>query len=125
MEAMSLHDIYRCPYCGSIAARADSYCRGCGVFFKESDIEIMEKNIRTPYGALPWNTRDRFRCLKCQEFVSITDSFCRGCGDEFDASEVQMMKIKLRELAARNTPSLIGLFLFVLMVIWVSVKVID
>ena len=117
MEPRTLHDIYRCPHCGCIAARDDHYCRGCGVRFNKSDIEIMEDNIRSPIGALPWNTRDRYRCVHCDNFVAISDKYCRGCGDEIEDYERQLMHIRLSELAQKNTPALIGLAVFVLLVI--------
>ena len=117
MEIRTLNDIYRCPHCSSIAARGDSYCRGCGTKFSLSDIDAMESNLHSPIGALPWNTRDRFRCVHCSKFVAMSDSYCRGCGDEIEDHERQLMHLRLRELAKQNTPSLIGLGVFVLLVI--------
>ena len=124
MELRTLYDIYRCPYCKAIAARGNYYCRGCGVRFTQDDVKKMERDIRSPVGALPWNTRDRFRCLQCKEFVSIQDKYCRSCGDEFDAKEKNLMRLKLAELAKRNTPALIGLTIFVIFVIWISIQVV-
>ena len=123
MEFPTLLDIYRCPHCGSIAARGDLYCRACGVHFTESDIEHMEHNLRSPIGALPWNLQDRFYCLKCNTHVSISDNYCRHCGDEFDEKEIKLMKLNLRELAAKNIPATIGLAIFVLVTIWVLIKI--
>ena len=124
MGLRTLHDIFRCPYCSSIAARGNSFCRGCGVKFKASDINTMEKNIHHPIGATPWNTRDRYRCLHCAEFVSIKDKYCRGCGDEIEHDEKHLMKLKMSELAKKNTPSLIGLMIFVLMAIWATISLV-
>ena len=124
MEPRTLHDIYSCPYCSYIAARGNYYCRGCGVRFNKNDIEIMEDNIRSPVGALPWNTRDRFRCVHCTSFVAISDKYCRGCGDEIEDHERQLMRLKIAELAKQNTPALIGLGVFVLLVIWVSIIIV-
>jgi len=121
MEPRTLNDIYSCPHCSSIAARGNYYCRGCGVKFNKNDIEIMENNIRSPIGALPWNTRDRFRCVHCSSFVAISDKYCRGCGDEIEDHEKQLMRLRLSELAKQNTPALIGLGVFVLLVVWVSI----
>jgi ribosomal protein L40E len=123
MEFPTLLDIYRCPHCDSIGGRGDLYCRGCGVHFTKVDIEHMEQNIRTPLWASPWNLRDRFYCLKCNTHVSITDHYCRQCGDEFDVKELKLMKLNLRELAVKNTPASIGLAIFVLVTIWVLIKI--
>jgi len=124
MEARTLHDIYRCPHCASIAARGDYHCRGCGVKFSRQDIEIMDNNIHSPIGAIPWNTRDRYRCVHCEKFIAITDAYCRGCGDEIENHERQLMRIRLSELAKQNTPALIGLGLFVLFVIYASIQIV-
>jgi hypothetical protein len=99
MEPRTLNDIYCCPNCGSIAARGDNHWRGCGVKFNVNDIGIMEDNIRSPIGALPWNTRDRYRCVLCDKFVAILDKYCRGCGDEIEDHERQLMHIRFSELA--------------------------
>ena len=120
MEARTLYDIYRCPHCEFIAANGDIYCRGCGARFSEGDIVSMKNNIHSPIGALPWNTRDRFRCVHCDRFISIEDSYCRGCGDEIEDHERQLMRIRISELAKQNTPSIIGLAVFVLLVILIS-----
>jgi len=124
MEPRTLQDIYRCPHCSVIAAHGNSYCRGCGVNFTNSDIEVMKGNIHSPIGALPWNTRDRYRCVHCTEFVAISDNFCRGCGDEIEDHEKQLMRLRLSELAERNTPALIGLGIFVLLVIYISTQIV-
>ena len=84
----------------------------------------MEKNIRSPVGALPWNTRDRYRCVHCAEFVAISDKYCRGCGDEIEDHERQLMSLRLSELAKKNTPALIGLGVFVLLVIWLCIQMV-
>ncbi len=125
MEARTLYDIYRCPHCGAIAAHGNAYCRGCGVRFTSDDVEIMEKNIRSPMWAMPWNTRDRYRCVHCEEFVAIADRYCRGCGDEIEDHERQLMRLRLSELARRNTPALIGLGVTVLLLIAASVLMIS
>ena len=124
MEIRTLNDIYRCPHCSSIAARGDEHCRGCGIKFSNNDIEKMEYNIHSPIGALPWNTRDRFRCVHCEKFVSISDNYCRGCGDEIENHERQLMRLKMSELAKQNTPALIGLGFFILVVIFVSIQIV-
>jgi hypothetical protein len=124
MESRTLQDIYRCPHCSSIAAQGDYHCRGCGVKFSQSDIEFMEDNIQSPIGALPWNTRDRYRCVHCDKFVSISDRFCRGCGDEIEDHERQLMRLRVSELAKQNIPALIGLTIFVMLVIAVSVQMV-
>ena len=124
MEPRTLHDIYRCPHCGSIAARGDYHCRGCGVKFNKSDVEIMEDNIHSPIGALPWNTRDRYRCVHCEKILAISDRYCRGCGDEIEDHERQLMHLRLSELAKQNTPALIGLGVFVLLAIMVSIAMV-
>jgi len=121
MYSRTLHDIYRCPHCDSIAADADSHCRGCGVRFSDSDIALMKNNMHPTIVALPWNTRDRFRCVHCQKFIAIKDNYCRGCGDEIEDHERQLMRVKLSELAKQNTPALIGLGVFVLLVILFSI----
>ena len=72
METRTLNDIYRCPHCGSIAARGDHHCR--------------------------------------------------GCGDEIEDHERQLMRIRISELAKQNTPALIGLGVFVIIVIVVSIE---
>lgn len=125
MEARSFHDIFRCPHCGSIAAWDDSYCRGCGIMFSDDYVSTMEKNLKIPLGAMPWNTRDRFRCVHCSKFIAITDGFCRGCGDEIEDHEKQLIKLRMSELAKENTPSLIGLAVFVLFVIWASIRMVS
>ena len=125
MELRTLHDIYRCPHCSFIAAHGNSYCRGCGVKFTKNDIAIMEDNIRSPIGAIPWNIRDRYRCVHCTEFVSISDNYCRGCGDEIENHEKQLMCLRLSELAKQNTPALIGLGIFVLLVIFTSIQMVS
>jgi len=125
VEARTLHDIYRCPHCSSIAAHGDNHCRGCGVKFSTNDIEVMKDNVRSPIGALPWNTRDRYRCVHCDKFVAIIDKYCRGCGDEIEDHERQLMRLKLSELAKQNTPSLIGLGVFVLLVIAFSIAMVS
>lgn len=117
----TLNDIYRCPHCHSVAAHGDSYCRGCGVRFSEADTETMKGNIYSPIGALPWNTRDRYRCVHCDKFVALSDNYCRGCGDEIEDHERQLMRIRLSELARKNTPSLIGLAVFVLLIVLFSI----
>jgi uncharacterized membrane protein YvbJ len=121
METRTLHDIYRCPHCASITARGDYHCRGCGVKFNTNDIETMEDNIHSPIGALPWNTRDIYRCVHCEKFIAISDKYCRGCGDEIENHEKQLMRIRLSELAKQNTPALIGLGVFVLLIIVVFI----
>jgi hypothetical protein len=122
MTHRTLRDIYDCPHCSFIAAEGDYYCRGCGVKFSESDADIMEKNIRPFISLVIWNTRDRFRCVHCDKFVAISDAYCRGCGDEIEDHEKQLMRLRISELAKQNTPALIGLALFVLLVIWVSIE---
>lgn len=117
MEVRTLHDIYRCPHCSSIAAHGDYHCRGCGVKFSTNDIDVMKENIHSPIGGLPWNTRDRYRCVHCDKFVAIIDNYCRGCGDEIENHERQLMRLKLSELAKQNIPALIGLGIFVLIVV--------
>jgi predicted amidophosphoribosyltransferase len=121
MKQRTLQDVYRCPHCGAIAARGNCYCRGCGVQFSREDVAVMEDNLHSPIGALPWNTRDRFRCVHCQEFVAIYDSYCRGCGDEIEDHERQLMRLKLSELAKQNTPALIGLGVVVLLIVWAAI----
>ena len=121
METRTLHDIYRCPQCECIAAHGDPHCRGCGVKFTMNDIEYMKDNIRSPMGAIPWNTRDRYRCVHCDKFIAISDKYCRGCGDEIENHERQLMRVKMSELAKQNIPALIGLCIFVLLVIAVSI----
>jgi uncharacterized membrane protein YvbJ len=81
----------------------------------------MENNIHSALGAIPWNTRDRYRCIHCTTFVAISDKFCRGCGDEIDNKEKQLMKLNLEELARQNIPALIGLSIFVLAIITLSI----
>lgn len=81
----------------------------------------MEQNIYSPVGAIPWNTRDRYKCIHCAQHVSIKDNFCRKCGDEYDENEVHIMKLRMAELAKKNTPALIGLGLFVILVICFSI----
>lgn len=125
MESRTFHDVYRCPYCRSIAARGDCHCRGCGVRFTVRDVQRMEDNIRPAIGALPWNTRDRYRCVHCARFIAMSDRYCRGCGDEIDNHEKQLMHIRLSELARENTPALIGLALFVLLVIAISIGIVS
>lgn len=125
MEPRTPYDIYSCLHCGSVAAHGDKFCRGCGVHYSNQDIQVMKSNIRSPVGALPWNTRDRFRCIHCDRFVAITDNYCRGCGDEIEDHEKQLMRIRLTELAKNNTPSLIGLGAFVLFVIWASIQLVN
>lgn len=88
--------------------------------FGKNDVDIMEANIRSPLGALPWNTRDRYRCVHCERFVAISDVYCRGCGDEIEDHERQLMRLRISELARQNIPALIGLGLFVLSVIMIS-----
>ena len=124
MEVRTLHDIYRCPYCSAIAAHGDYHCRGCGVKFSANDIDVMKDNIHSPVGALPWNTRDRYRCVHCDRFIAIIDNHCRGCGDEIEDHEKQLMRLKISELAKENTPALIGLGAFVLLVIAVSIGIV-
>lgn len=124
MELRTLHDIYRCPHCGFIAARGDYHCRSCGMRFSEKDIDVMENNIRTSIGATPWNVRDRYRCVHCSRFVSIQDRYCRGCGDEIEDHERKLMRLRLSELAEQNKYSLIGLGVFILLVIWVLIKIV-
>ncbi len=86
-----------------------------------ADVAQMKKNIQSVVGALPWNLRDVYRCVHCEEHVAITDAHCRGCGDEICNRERQLMKMRLDEIAKENTPSLIGLGIFVLFVILVLV----
>lgn len=121
MGSRTIHDIYHCPHCDSIAARGDYHCRGCGVRFSKNDINIMEDNICSSIGALPWNTRDRYRCVHCDKFIAISDMYCRGCGDEIEDHERQLMHLNLSELARQNMPALIGLGIFVLFIIVVSI----
>lgn len=125
MQQRTLHDIFLCPHCSAIAARGNNYCRGCGIRFSKTDVEMMEDNIHSPIGALPWNTRDRFQCVHCSEFVAISDSYCRGCGDEIEDHEKQLMRARISELAKRNSSSLIGLGLFVLLVIAMSIVMVN
>lgn len=89
--------------------------------FQDEDIAKMEKNLCSPVGALPWNTRDRYKCIHCGQYVSIDDNYCRKCGDEFDENELHIMKLRLAELAKANTPALIGLGAFVIFVILFSI----
>lgn len=84
----------------------------------------MEANIRSPIGAIPWNFRDRYRCVHCEKFVAISDNYCRGCGDEIEDHEKQLMHLRLSELAKKNSPALIGLGIFVLLVILVSIEMV-
>jgi len=124
MEPRSLSDIYRCSHCSSLAARGDNHCRGCGVKFSKDDIEIMENKTQSPIGALPWNTRDRYRCVHCEKYVAITDKYCRGCGDEIEDHEKQLMRLKITELAKKNTAAIIGLTVFVLVTILISINMV-
>lgn len=84
----------------------------------------MENNIHSPIGALPWNTRDRYKCVHCDKHIAITDAHCRGCGDEIEDHERQLMHLNLTELAKDNTKPLIGLAIFVLLVIYISVLIV-
>jgi hypothetical protein len=59
--------------------------------------------------------------VHCSEFIAITDSYCRSCGDEIEDHEKQLMRARLSELAKQNSPALIGLGLFVLLVIGISI----
>jgi uncharacterized membrane protein YvbJ len=113
----TLNDIYRCIKCGFIAARGNSFCRDCGIKFDDSDIVKMKANVHSVVGATPWNTRDVYRCVHCSEHIALADKYCRGCGDEIEDHEKQLMKMRMSEIAKENTPSLIGLALFVLCVI--------
>ena len=121
MEIRTLHDVYRCPHCASIAAHGNSYCRGCGVRFSDGDIKEMKNNKKATIGALPWNIRDRFRCVRCSEFISIKDKYCRACGVFFDAEKTNLMKKALNDLGAQNTPAKIGFAVFVIVVIVLSI----
>ena len=124
MPVRTLNDIFRCPYCKSIAARSDIHCRGCGVKFSGKYMEIMQNSIRSPIGAIPWNTRDRYRCVHCDRFVAISDHYCRGCGDNMEDYERQLMQLRLSELAKQNTSALIGLGVFILLVIFISIPLV-
>ncbi len=117
MTYKTLHDIYNCPHCNHFAARGNLYCRYCGIKFTSKDVNIMENKINNLFMASPWNTRDRYRCLICSEFVCTNDKFCRKCGDEFDDNERHIMKAKLSDLAKKNTSSLIGLAMFVIIIV--------
>ena len=116
----TLHDIYRCPGCVAIAAHGNSFCRGCGNKFSADDIELMKATIKTPLKVLPWNLRDIYRCVHCDEHIALEDAYCRGCGDQICDQEKQLMKLRLDEIARDNTPALIGLALFVILVILLS-----
>lgn len=113
----TLHDIYRCPHCQSIAAEGNKFCRGCGVEFSGDDVSIMRANAVNPVGGLPWNVRDIYRCLHCAAHIALSDAFCRGCGDEICDVERQTMKLRMDEIARQNLPSLIGCMVFVVLVI--------
>ena len=92
--------------------------------FQNEDISKMESNLRSPVGALPWNTRDRYKCIHCGQHVSINDNHCRKCGDEFDDNEIHMIKLRMAELGKANTPALIGLGFFVVSVILFSIMLV-
>ncbi len=113
----TLNDTYRCIKCGFIAAFGNAYCRDCGIKFSSADTAKMKANVHSVVGALPWNTRDRYRCVHCDEHVAMADRYCRGCGDEIEDHEKQLMKLRMSEIAKANTPSVIGLAIFVLAVI--------
>ena len=85
----------------------------------------MEDNSRLPGAALPWNIRDRYRCVHCDQLGAISDPYCRGCGDEIEDHERQLMHLKLSELAKQNTPALIGLGVFVLLVIGILILMVS
>ena len=59
-----------------------------------------------------------------RENLAISDRYCRGCGDEIEDHERQLMHLRLSELAKQNTPALIGLGVFVLLVITVSIAMV-
>ncbi len=124
MVDRAIGDIYRCPYCDALRAKGDSYCRGCGRRFSDEDVQQMEAKKQSTVGATPWNLRDSYRCQRCAKFVSINDTYCRGCGARFDEKEVERMKASVRELAEHNTPALLGLMVFVLVVILVSIGIV-
>ncbi|WP_083915299.1 double zinc ribbon domain-containing protein [Gilvimarinus chinensis] len=113
----TLNDIYQCAQCKAVVAHGNRHCRGCGVRFTAADIDQMKNNIQSVVGALPWNLRDVYRCVHCHEHIAIVDAYCRGCGDEICDNERQLMKLRMDEIAKQNTPALIGLHTFVLLVI--------
>ena len=80
----------------------------------------MKATIKTPLKVLPWNLRDIYRCVHCDEHIALEDAYCRGCGDQICDQEKQLMKLRLDEIARDNTPALIGLALFVILVILLS-----
>ena len=124
MELASLQDIYRCPECDALSAHGNQHCRGCGIKFTLNHIRVMEANIKIPLAASPINMRDRYRCIHCLEFISIQDQYCRQCGDFIDSNEKNIMKANLRELAQQNTPALLGLMGFVILVILFSIALV-
>ena len=87
-------------------------------------MDVMENDIRSPVGGLPWNLRDRFRCVHCSKYIAILDRYCRGCGDEIEDHERELMRLRLSELAKQNILAFIGLVLFVLLVVWIAVMAI-
>lgn len=119
----TLHDIYRCIRCGFIAAFGNAYCRECGVKFSVEDIAEMQSNTRPVLGAAPWNLRDVYRCVHCSQHIALADKYCRRCGDKIDDNEKQLMKLRMTEIAKDNTPALVGLMLFVLLVVGMLVLV--
>ena len=121
MELASFHDIYRCPQCNGLSAHGNQHCRGCGIKYTIGDIKTMENNVKITIAASPINMRDRYRCIHCLEFISIQDQYCRQCGDFVDSDEKHMMKANLRELAQHNTPAVLGLMGFVILVILFSI----
>jgi hypothetical protein len=62
--------------------------------------------------------------VHCLEFISIEDQYCRQCGDFIDAKEKNIMKANLRELAQHNTPALLGLTGFVVLIVLFSIAVV-
>jgi len=94
-----LHDIYRCVSCKSVAAHGNVFCRSCGIKFSPEDITEMKANVRSTFGACPWNFRDTYRCTHCSEHICISDNYCRRCGDKIDDKKKQLMKLNMAELA--------------------------
>lgn len=107
----TLHDIYRCPNCGFIAAHANRFCRDCGIRFTGEDIVRMRDDIRSVIGAPPWNLRDVYRCVQCSEHIAASDRYCRHCGDRI-SDQQQLRKMHLDEIARKNWPIAIGSMLF-------------
>ncbi len=90
-------DFLRCAACQSDVAHGDHYCRRCGHQFNPSDLEKMDRQLKSIRPS-DWFRNYRVRpnalaCPHCSARIEYIDICCRACGHRFTIEEKRSFPI--------------------------------